>query len=240
MMTDKPEELALIRAIQANVEDDAPRWIIADWYEENGYPERAEFIRLELDLYKHYTHNQGKSVYITNCNRATELRTASGETWYQAKHFGICHAVSAGHKSIYGHGICQKSQLYTHRRNIGYTGDWQHNESRRAATEIEWNYHRGFINKLTIGTELWATHYETILTHYPITHVQTHGRVPIYRDEALHCWNVLLPNDDTIPCESYADAVGQWMNFFFNEKFREIHPSLMEITVQGSAIVPDC
>jgi uncharacterized protein (TIGR02996 family) len=38
---------AFIRAVIANPADDAPRLIYADWLEENGRPERAEFIRLQ-------------------------------------------------------------------------------------------------------------------------------------------------------------------------------------------------
>src|SRR5262249_34394250 len=36
--------------ILAHPEDDAPRLVYADWLEENGQPERAEFIRLQIDL----------------------------------------------------------------------------------------------------------------------------------------------------------------------------------------------
>jgi uncharacterized protein (TIGR02996 family) len=38
--------------IIAHPEDDTPRLIYADWLEDNGQPERAEFIRLQLELAK--------------------------------------------------------------------------------------------------------------------------------------------------------------------------------------------
>ena len=44
------DEQALLRAIRAAPEDDTVRLVYADWLEENGQPERAEFIRLECEL----------------------------------------------------------------------------------------------------------------------------------------------------------------------------------------------
>jgi uncharacterized protein (TIGR02996 family) len=50
------DEVGLLRAIRAVPEDDTPRLVYADWLDENGQPERAEFIRVScrlagLDLY---------------------------------------------------------------------------------------------------------------------------------------------------------------------------------------------
>ena len=44
------ERDALYRAIIANPEDDTPRFVYADWLEENGRAEEAEFIRVECRL----------------------------------------------------------------------------------------------------------------------------------------------------------------------------------------------
>jgi len=43
---------ALLRAICENPADDLPRLVFADWLEENGQPDRAQFIRTEVDLYR--------------------------------------------------------------------------------------------------------------------------------------------------------------------------------------------
>jgi len=43
-------EMGLLADIIDNPDDDVPRRIYADWLEDNGQPERAEFIRLVLDL----------------------------------------------------------------------------------------------------------------------------------------------------------------------------------------------
>jgi uncharacterized protein (TIGR02996 family) len=44
------QEQAFLQDIIAHPDDDAPRLIFADWIEENGDPERAEFIRLQCQL----------------------------------------------------------------------------------------------------------------------------------------------------------------------------------------------
>src|SRR5438552_3245579 len=41
---------AFLREICEHPDDDAPRLIYADWLEENGQPERAEFIRVQIQL----------------------------------------------------------------------------------------------------------------------------------------------------------------------------------------------
>src|SRR4051794_24185031 len=47
MLTDTRQ--ALLNAIRDNPDDDAPRLIYADWLDENGQPERAKFIRLQIE-----------------------------------------------------------------------------------------------------------------------------------------------------------------------------------------------
>src|ERR1700680_1652632 len=41
-----------LQAIIERPDDDAPRLIFADWLEDHGEPERAAFIRVQLDLAK--------------------------------------------------------------------------------------------------------------------------------------------------------------------------------------------
>jgi uncharacterized protein (TIGR02996 family) len=43
-------EQAFLEAICDNPEDDTPRLVFADWLEENGQPERAEFILVQIEM----------------------------------------------------------------------------------------------------------------------------------------------------------------------------------------------
>src|SRR5262245_38755690 len=47
-----PDRDAFIRMINAQPEDDGPRLVYADWLEETGDCDRAEFIRLQIELTK--------------------------------------------------------------------------------------------------------------------------------------------------------------------------------------------
>ena len=44
------DELALLTAIIAHPDEDTPRLIFADWLDENGHPERAEFVRVQIEM----------------------------------------------------------------------------------------------------------------------------------------------------------------------------------------------
>jgi uncharacterized protein (TIGR02996 family) len=64
---------AFIRAIIANPDDDATRLVFADWLEEQGEPEFAEFIRVQCEL-EPIRRDYGN-------DRANELRRREGELW---------------------------------------------------------------------------------------------------------------------------------------------------------------
>lgn len=45
-----PEMVALLAACRARPADDLPRLVLADWLDENGQPERAEFVRIQVEV----------------------------------------------------------------------------------------------------------------------------------------------------------------------------------------------
>jgi uncharacterized protein (TIGR02996 family) len=57
LMVDTATETAFLRTILASPEDDAPRLVYADWLDENGDPDRAEFIRLQVRLARTDLHD---------------------------------------------------------------------------------------------------------------------------------------------------------------------------------------
>lgn len=80
---------ALIRAVCENPDDDLPRLVFADWCEENGELERAEFIRIMCRLEELYTaidRGAGETA-VTEMNRldprAWELWQRHGRTWFE-------------------------------------------------------------------------------------------------------------------------------------------------------------
>src|SRR5690349_3011304 len=51
---------ALLRAIRDDPDDDLPRLALADWLEEHGDPERAEFIRVQVELARLPDHDPAR------------------------------------------------------------------------------------------------------------------------------------------------------------------------------------
>lgn len=76
------ERKALLRAVCANPDDDTPRLVFADWLQENGDEERAEFIRLQIRLADRYTiavnMMNGQDVEY---DRAKALQEQFGARW---------------------------------------------------------------------------------------------------------------------------------------------------------------
>ncbi|HEY1186894.1 MAG TPA: TIGR02996 domain-containing protein [Gemmata sp.] len=69
---------ALLRACLDNPDDDFPRLVYADWLQENDAPERAEFIRLQLVIARHW-HTGDIPAGVED--REAELRSAHEEDW---------------------------------------------------------------------------------------------------------------------------------------------------------------
>ena len=73
---------ALLRAVCENPDDDLPRLVFADWCDENGEPERAEFIRAHVQAGKSevfFDH----SGYDGPAKRAKELLGRHGVRWME-------------------------------------------------------------------------------------------------------------------------------------------------------------
>lgn len=84
------ERAALLRTISAAPWDDLPRLVFADWLDEHGEPERAEFIRLEIDIDRILATHQSPTEEQLTRRRAlgewhskwhAELPRIPGVTW---------------------------------------------------------------------------------------------------------------------------------------------------------------
>src|SRR4051812_48307025 len=64
------EREALVAAIAANPDDDTPRLIFADWLQEHGEDDRAEFIRLECELARR------RLEYVTDSSLPDDFKAA--------------------------------------------------------------------------------------------------------------------------------------------------------------------
>jgi len=69
---------ALFRACLDDPDDDLPRLVYADWLQENGEPERAEFIRLQVVIARHWRTGD---IPAGAEGRESELRAAHKAEW---------------------------------------------------------------------------------------------------------------------------------------------------------------
>jgi uncharacterized protein (TIGR02996 family) len=72
------DRAAFLRAIADNPDDDLPRLVFADWLDEHGEPERAEFIRVQCELARSPADDRRRSELTV---REHELLTAHGQAW---------------------------------------------------------------------------------------------------------------------------------------------------------------
>src|SRR4051794_32323007 len=71
-------EEAFLSAIRANPDDDGVRLIYADWLEENGQPQRGEFLRVQIELARLAEDDPRREALA---DRQDELLAAHGEQW---------------------------------------------------------------------------------------------------------------------------------------------------------------
>jgi uncharacterized protein (TIGR02996 family) len=80
------DRAAFLRAIADNPDDDLPRLVFADWLDEHGEPERAEFIRVQCEL-AGMTANDPRRLALTV--RQNELWSAHRDRWLPSIPVGI-------------------------------------------------------------------------------------------------------------------------------------------------------
>ena len=102
-----PVEAALLRSICATPADDLPRLVYADWLEENGRSERAEFIRLQIGLSEYWP----LSAHKKRADRIEELFNAHKLSWLQeipkwARYRSYSHITSANYSRGFIRDLC--------------------------------------------------------------------------------------------------------------------------------------
>lgn len=77
------DEAALLKAVCRSPADDLPRLVYADWLEERGRPERAEFIRLQIEEAREPSSQRDKIPFgwIRRRERIDQLRGDHAAEW---------------------------------------------------------------------------------------------------------------------------------------------------------------
>jgi uncharacterized protein (TIGR02996 family) len=75
------DESALLSAIRASPDDDLPRLVFADWLDEHGRPERAEFIRVQCEFARALADPARKRDRNALSKRARALSRTHARQW---------------------------------------------------------------------------------------------------------------------------------------------------------------
>ena len=144
------EELCFVRAINADPDDDTARLVYADWLEENGEDERAEFIRVQCELARmptecDRTFCDGQLVVCDDCKRWKRLRRRQRElldahrgNWFVLP--GLQRPWSNGRDDV----------VWLTGGGSGYT------------MYLGGRVHRGFVESVTCTAEDWRAHADSL------------------------------------------------------------------------------
>ena len=135
-------------AIRKARAEDTPRLVYADWLQEHGQPERAEFIRVQVELARLVDELQSDEVCGQPgclCGRMAELCRRESE-------------LLIGSPTSWGAN--------------GWFGDWVSSiHPNHDLNGFRWSFSRGFVSRLTCSWSDWRDHAERIIAEHPIERV---------------------------------------------------------------------
>jgi uncharacterized protein (TIGR02996 family) len=140
---------AFIAAVIARPDDDLPRLVFADWLDEHGEPEWAEFIRVQCKL------------------ADGTLGPCAYEPGGYGESFGVCTCCR-----------CALSRRELSLLDVMYarTSLWIGDRCRGAVPFNSFSLSRGFVNDLAISWQDWYRHAAGILANCPIRQRKVEGK----------------------------------------------------------------
>jgi uncharacterized protein (TIGR02996 family) len=164
---DHPEYAALLRAICAEPDDDTPRLVAADWLEEHGDPDRAAFIRIQVELARLGAAGQGKSLEVDALRKK--------ERAYLGPY--------AVYRSIWAAEACpQLVRVIPGERGKSL-------ESMRVEGAERLTFRRGFVEAVECRAALWLEHGSAVRGQQPIRNIHLTHCGQLTRDD----WYAAFP-----------------------------------------------
>lgn len=181
-----PDWPALAAAIVADPADDTIRLAAADFLEENGDPDRAAFIRIQVELAHLDAAAEGKSLEADHL-RAKE-RAFLGPLSVNAKLWAAEACPELVKVSVRGdNGL-----------DVGITG----------AERLIWA--RGFVEGITCPAEIWARHGAAVRKRQPIRSVILTGCDRIGRGQ-WYAFFPVLRGLQIVTLQGTDQATGRWL-----------------------------
>ena len=144
------DETALLAAIVAFPDEDTPRLVYADWLQEDGQPDRAEFIRVQCEYARLHPHfEEHEDIGRSNCQlcrRGEELSSLL------TGRFRIRRREAAPFAADCPYRLAMMGS---------YLGPM-----------VEWDWHRGFICEVRCPAAWWVQHSGIMCERHPVANVQ--------------------------------------------------------------------
>lgn len=149
------DRAALLAAIRQFPEEDAPRLIYADWLDEHGESERAEFIRVQIELARLHTCACAPSLFMhPNC-----LVCDSVHALYNRRHRLLNNLYDEFRPNV------------PHSWAVGMDGDLPDDEFAPGSSVS-----RGFTEMIRCSAADWLAHADAILAEHPVRRVRLTDR----------------------------------------------------------------
>lgn len=152
----------ILRAILEDPQDDLPRLAYADWCEEHGDAERAEFIRVQLELAK----------LELQPGRPEEPMRRLGWLTAMCRERRVLEAIvgSQTHR-------CERC-LRERERELLPLATGRHGCRLLPEAAGDWRFGRGFVCEITLPLAAFEQHAGAIFATHPVTRVMLSDRVP--------------------------------------------------------------
>ena len=144
---DHPDWESLLRAVVAAPADDVPRLVAADWLDEHGQPERAEFIRVQVELARLESAGDGASA-------AAEVLRRKGRAFL---------GPLATHRALWALEACPELVRVEFRDRSAAPL-----EALQVAGAERLTFHRGFVEAVTCPADEWLQHGVEVRARQPI------------------------------------------------------------------------
>jgi len=171
----RTEEAALLRAVLGRPDDDVPRLVLADWLDEHGQPERAEFVRVQCEANRNPAgcfHDITSPPDCRTCAlhlraKALSLEWVDGginwERWSGLPDVGWACLNIAGGLALAG----------------GRTAEWNH-----------FRYRCGFVESIGLSLAQFLAHAADLFGRQPITAVRPIDVRPFHAGSGRWGWSI--------------------------------------------------
>lgn len=163
-----------LAAIIAAPDDDMPRLIAADFLDENGEPERAEFVRVQIAMV-----NGSIQERLPDPRKHTQLK--SDLSWQSVDDCGNCPHCRRRESELLWRSDCPPGVESMPRQEWvpGLADMLGHSHGR-------WRFRRGFVSEITCSWADWLKHHAAILAACPIRRIlRGSTNAPIWRGDGL-------------------------------------------------------